>query len=197
MAEITSTQVKELREKTNAGMMECKNALVEAKGDMPKAEKILREKGLAAASKKEGRDAKQWLVASYIHMGGKVGVLLQLNCETDFVARTDQFQTLAKNLAMHIAASSPIYVKPDDVPTEILSQEQDIIANQLRNEGKPEAIIQKIMEGKLNKYYEDVCLLKQPFVMDTDKKVEDVIKGAIAEIKENIEVGRFSRFQIG
>jgi len=196
MAAVTAELVKELREKTGAGMMECKKALSETGGDMERALDVLKKKGLAKAASKAGRTASQGLIASYIHMD-KLGVLVEVNCETDFVARTDDFRTLAKDLAMHIAAASPLFVSPGDVPGETLEREREIFRAQV--EGKPPAVSEKIVEGKLNKYYEETCLLEQIFVKDPEgkKKVKDVVTDAIAKLGENIVIKRFVRFQLG
>ena len=197
MAEISAGAVKELREKTGAGMMDCKKALAEAGGDAAKAEELLRKKGLSAAAKKASRAATEGAVASYIHMGGKIGVLIEVNCETDFVARTDGFQALVKDLAMHVAAAAPLYVKRDEVPPEVVSKELEIAKAQMREQKKPEAILEKIAAGKVEKYYEQTCLLDQPFVKDDKKKVSEVITDAVAKIGENIQVRRFARFVLG
>jgi elongation factor Ts len=197
MAEISAGAVKELREKTGAGMMDCKKALAEAGGDAAKAEELLRKKGLSAAAKKASRAATEGAVASYIHMGGKIGVLIEVNCETDFVARTDGFQALVKDLAMHVAAAAPLYVKRDEVPPEVVSKELEIAKAQMREQKKPEAILEKIAQGKVEKYYEQTCLLDQPFVKDDKKKVSEVITDAVAKIGENIQVRRFARFVLG
>ena len=197
MAEISAQLVKELREKTGAGMMDCKKALTEAEGDFEKAEELLRKKGLAAAAKKAARAATEGAVASYIHMGGKIGVLVEVNCETDFVARTDGFQALVKDLAMHIAAAAPLYVKRDEVPADVIAKEIEIAKAQMRDQKKPEAILEKIALGKVEKYYEQFCLLDQPFVKEDKKKVSEIITGAVAKIGENIQVRRFARFVLG
>jgi len=197
MAEISANAVKELREKTGAGMMDCKKALAEAGGDAAKAEELLRKKGLSAAAKKAGRVASEGAVASYIHMGGKIGVLVEVNCETDFVARTDGFQALVKDIAMHIAAANPLYVRREDVPPEVVEKELDIARAQAREQKKPEPIIEKIAQGKVDKYYKDVVLLEQAFVKDDKKTMKDVITDAVAKIGENIQVRRFARFVLG
>ena len=197
MAEISANAVKELREKTGAGMMDCKKALAEAGGDAAKAEELLRKKGLSAAAKKSGRVASEGAVASYIHMGGKIGVLVEVNCETDFVARTDGFQALVKDIAMHIAAANPLYVKREDVPPEVVEKELDIARAQAREQKKPEPIIEKIAQGKVDKYYKDVVLLEQAFVKEDKKTMKDVITDAVAKIGENIQVRRFARFVLG
>jgi elongation factor Ts len=197
MAEISAQLVKELREKTGAGMMDCKKVLAEAGGDFAKAEELLRKKGLAAAAKKSARAATEGAVASYIHMGGKIGVLVEVNCETDFVARTDGFQALVKDIAMQIAAASPLWVRREEVPVEIVAKELEIAKAQMRDQKKPEAILEKIATGKLEKFYETTCLLEQLFVKDDKKKIQDVITEAVAKIGENIQVRRFARFVLG
>ncbi len=197
MAEITSEMIKELREKTQAGMLDCKKALIACGGDMEKAVDYLRKKGLAAANKREGRVAKEGIVASYIHNNSKLGVLLELNCETDFVARNQDFQDLAKDLCMQVAAANPQYVSPDDVPAEVLEREKEIYREQLKESGKPANVIEKIVEGKLAKFYSEVCLLEQEFIKDNKVLIKDLIKNKIATYGENITVGRFIRFQIG
>ncbi|HCY37553.1 MAG: elongation factor Ts [Candidatus Margulisiibacteriota bacterium] len=193
---ITSSDVKELRDKTGAGMMDCKQALSEANGDMEKAGEILRTKGLAAASKRSGREVKNGVIESYIHMNGSIGVLVQLNCETDFVARNDNFRALAKDIAMHVAAANPLYLSIDDVPPEVVEKEKEILRTQVITEGKPEAMADKIVEGKIKKYFSDVCLLEQPFVKDQDKTVSELIKQSIGIIGENITLSRFARFSM-
>ncbi len=197
MAEVSASMVKELREKTGAGMMDCKKALAEAGGDAAKAEEVLRKKGLSAAAKKTGRAATEGAVASYIHMGGKIGVLVEVNCETDFVARTEGFQALVKDLAMHIAAAAPDFVRREEVPAEVTARELEIGRAQAREQKKPEAIIEKIATGKLDKYFEERVLLEQKFVKDDKKKVGDVVTEAVAKIGENIQVRRFARFVLG
>ncbi|HYQ80895.1 MAG TPA: translation elongation factor Ts [Anaeromyxobacteraceae bacterium] len=197
MAEITAKMVQELREKTGAGMMDCKKALTECGGDLGKAEETLRKKGLAAAQKKAGRVAAEGAVGSYVHLGGKIGVLVEVNCETDFVARTEAFQGLVKDLAMHVAAMAPLYVRREEVPPEVVQKELEIAKGQAREQKKPEAIIEKIAAGKVEKFYEQTCLLEQPFVKDDKKKVQDVMNEAVAKIGENIQVRRFARFVCG
>ncbi len=197
MAEVNAGQVKELREKTGAGMMDCKKALTEAGGDLVKAEEILRKKGLSAAAKKSARAATEGAVASYIHMGGKIGVLVEVNCETDFVARTDGFQALVKDVAMQIAASAPQWVRREEVPAEVIAKELEIAKAQMRDQKKPEAILEKIAQGKLEKFYEQTCLLDQPFVKEDKKKVHEIVTEAVAKIGENIQVRRFVRFALG
>lgn len=197
MANITATQVKELREKTGLSMGECKKALVETDGNLDEAVKLLRKKGLDAASKKAGRATAEGLVGSYIHSNGKIGVLLEVNCETDFVARNEQFHELIKDIAMHIAASEPKFVSKDDVTDEILAQEKEIYLDQIKAQGKPDHIAEKIVEGKLGKYYEENCLLEQPFVKNSDMTVGQLVSSKIAEIGENIQVARFVRYKVG
>jgi elongation factor Ts len=197
VAEISAKVVAELREKTGAGMMDCKKALTEAGGDLAKAEDVLRKKGLSAAAKKTGRAATEGAVSSYIHMGGKIGVLLEVNCETDFVARTEGFQTLVKDLAMHVAAAAPQYVRREEVPAEVVAKEMEIAKEQMRAQKKPEAMLEKIAAGKLEKFYSEVCFLEQPFVKDDKKKIQDVVTEAVAKIGENIQVRRFARFVLG
>ncbi|HEY6106835.1 MAG TPA: translation elongation factor Ts [Anaeromyxobacteraceae bacterium] len=195
--EITAKMVQELREKTGAGMMDCKKALAECGGDPAKAEEILRKKGLAAAQKRAGRIASEGAVGSYVHLGGKIGVLVEVNCETDFVARNQAFQALVKDLAMHVAAMAPLYVRREEVPAELLRKELEIALGQAREQKKPEAIIEKIATGKLEKFYEQSCLMEQPFVRDDKKKVQDVLNEAVAKLGENIQVRRFARFVCG
>ncbi len=197
MAEVSANMVKELREKTGAGMMDCKKALAEAGGDPAKAEEVLRKKGLAAAAKKSSRAATEGQVASYIHMGGKIGVLVEVNCETDFVARTDGFQALVKDIAMQIAAASPQWVRREEVPAEVIAKELEIAKAQMRDQKKPEAILEKIAQGKLEKFYEQFCLLDQPFVKEDKKKISEVLTDAVAKIGENIQIRRFARFVLG
>jgi len=189
--------VKTLRVKTNAGMMECKEALKAADGDFEKAIDYLRKKGMSAATKRSSKAAKDGTIAQYIHMGGKIGVLVELNCETDFVAKTEAFQTLARDLAMHVAASNPLYVRPEEIPAEALEREKEIYRSQLVAEKKPEKIWDKIIEGKLRKYYEEVCLLQQKFIKNPDITVETLVNEMIAKTGENITVRRFARFQLG
>ncbi|MDD5713173.1 MAG: translation elongation factor Ts [Smithellaceae bacterium] len=195
--EITSSMVKQLRDKTGAGMMDCKEALVAAAGDFDNAIDYLRKKGMSAATKRSSKAAKDGTIASYIHMGGKIGVMVELNCETDFVAKTDDFQALAKDLAMHVAASNPLYVTAEEIPVEVLEREKEIYKSQAAAEKKPEKIWDKIIEGKLRKYYEEVCLVNQPFIKDPDITVETLVKNLIAKTGENIIVRRFARFQLG
>lgn len=195
--EISSSMVKELRTKTGAGMMDCKEALTAVEGDFEKAIDFLRKKGLSAATKRSSKAAKDGTVASYIHMGGRIGVMVEVNCETDFVAKTDDFQTMAKDLAMHIAATNPLYVRCDEIPEDVLNREKEIYRSQLREEGKPEKIWDKIIEGKLKKYYEDVCLIDQKFVKNQDITINTLVSNMIAKTGENIIVRRFARFQLG
>lgn len=194
---ITSEMVKELRTKTGAGMMDCKEALNSSNGDFDKAIDYLRKKGMSAATKRSSKAAKDGTIASYIHMGGKIGVMVELNCETDFVAKTEEFQTIARDLAMHVAASNPTYVGPSDVPADVLEREKEIYRSQALAEKKPEKIWDKIIEGKLNKYYEEVCLVKQKFIKNTDVTIETMINNLIAKTGENIIIRRFARFQLG
>jgi elongation factor Ts len=195
--EIPAQSVKELREKTGAGMMDCKKALMEANGDMEQAIVNLRKKGLASAQKKAGRVAAEGMIGHYIHMGGKIGVLVEVNCETDFAGRSDDFQAIVKDLAMHIAAANPRYVRREDVPAEELEKEKEIYKDQARASGKPENIIDKIAEGKLGAYYQIVCLYDQMFVKDPNLTVEQLINALIGKIGENIRVRRFVRYQTG
>jgi elongation factor Ts len=197
MAEISAEMVRKLREETGAGMMECKSALVEAQGDTEKARDVLRKKGLASAAKKAGRTANEGMVGTYIHPGAKVGVLVEVNCETDFVAKTPQFQNLVKDVAMHIAATSPLYVGKEQVPAEVLDKEKEIYKAQAAAAGKPANVQEKIAEGKVSQYYKDFCLLEQPFVKDDKKTVGQLVQEQIAVLKENIVVRRFSRFKVG
>lgn len=201
MAEITAAAVKQLREKTGAGMMECKNALIEAEGSEEQAIDILRKRGLASAKKREGRIAAEGIVGSYIHMGGKVGVLVELNCETDFVARGEEFQQLVKDIAMHIAAAEPRYVSREDVPANVLDHEREIAAAQARNDpknaNKPDQVIEKIVEGRLNKFYEEAVLVDQPFVKDPAKTVGELVTEKVAKTGERIAVRRFTRYKMG
>jgi len=197
MADITAALVKELREKTGAGMMDCKNALVEAQGDMDKAGDLLRKKGIARASKKASRAVNEGRIEAYIHPGSKIGVLVEINCETDFVAKTDEFKTFSRNVAMQIAASSPLYVKRDGVDQETIDREMDIYREQAKSQGKPENIIEKIATGKLDKFYSEICLMEQPFVKDADITIENLVTETITKLGENISIRRFSRFKIG
>lgn len=194
---VTAQMVKELRQKTGVGMMDCKNALVEKDGDLEAAIQYLREKGMADAAKRAGRAATEGLVGSYVHTGGKIGVLVEVNCETDFVARTDQFKELARNLAMQICSESPVCVRREDVPPELLEKERQIYETQARQTGKPEKIIEKIVAGKLESFYARVCLLEQEFIRDRDVTIQEYVTSKITELGENIVVKRFVRFQLG
>ncbi len=201
MADISMNLVKELREKTGAGMVDCKKALVETDGDIEQAVEVLRKKGMATASKKAGRVTAEGAVGSYIHMGGKVGVLVEINCESDFVARGEEFQQLVKDVAMHIAAVDPQYVKREEVPEEAVNKEREILMEQLKNDEnnskKPEDVLNKIIEGRLNKFYEETVLTEQPFVKDPSKTIGDLVTEKIAAIKENISIRRFTRYKLG
>ena len=194
---ISASDVKELREQTGVGLMDCKNALREAEGIIDKALEILRVKGLAMAEKKSGRDASEGIIGSYIHMGGKLGVLVEVNCETDFVAKTDEFQGFVRDIAMHIAASNPAYLKREDVPSEVVDKEKEIYASQVTN--KPPQIVDKIVQGKLDKFYADNCLLEQVYVKDPEgkKSIQEVVVDIVAKIRENVVIKRFVRFQLG
>ncbi|AAR35296.1 translation elongation factor Ts [Geobacter sulfurreducens] len=194
---ITAAQVNELRKITGAGLMDCKKALTETNGDLEQAVDYLRKKGLAAASKKAGRAATEGAVGSYIHAGGKIGVLVEVNCETDFVARNDNFQAFVKDIAMHIAAASPQYVRREEVPAELLEREKEIYRAKARETGKPENIIEKIIEGQINKFYAEICLMEQNFVKDPDKTVQQFLNETISSIGENMSVRRFARFVLG
>ena len=197
MAEINAALVKQLRDATGAGMMECKAALVEAKGSIDEATTILRKRGLAQATKKAGRSTNEGIIGSYIHMGGKIGVLVEVNCESDFVARTEDFQNLAREIAMHIAAANPQFVRREDVPADVLERERGIYRGQMEGQNKPAAVIDKIIEGKLNSFYEQVCLLDQPSIRDPKLTIGQIIQAAIAKMGENIAVPRFVRFKLG
>ena len=194
---ISAKLVMELRSKTNAGMMDCKEALAAENGDFEKAIDFLRKKGMSAATKRSSKAAKDGTVASYIHMGGRIGVMVELNCETDFVAKTDDFQALAKDIAMHIAAANPTYLKPEDIPEDVMERERGIYRDQALASGKPEKVVDKIIEGKIGKFYEEVCLLNQKFVKDMDITVQTLVNNMIANTGENIVVRRFARFQLG
>lgn len=196
-ATIPATLVRELRERTGVGFMECKTALAESDGDLGRATTLLREKGLASASKKMGRTASDGLVISYIHGGGKIGVLLELNCETDFVARTDEFVSLARDVAMQVAATNPLYIRREEVPAELLEKERGIFLAQVKSSGKPEKILEQIVQGRLEKFFSEVCLQEQPFIKAPEVKVEDRIKEVIAKVGENVVIRRFSRYQLG
>jgi len=197
VAAITADLVKQLRAQTGAGMMECKAALTEAGGNMEEAITLLRKRGLAQAAKKTGRSTDQGLVGHYIHMGGKIGVLVEVNCESDFVARTDDFQAMVKEIAMHIAAAAPQYVRREDVPADVIAREKDVYAGQMASSGKPANVIEKIVEGKLNSFYEQVCLLDQPSIRDPKVTIGQMVTAAIAKLGENISVARFARFKVG
>jgi len=197
MTAISATLVKQLREKTGAGMMDCKQALVECDAEMDKAIDFLRKKGLATAQKRAGRTMTEGIVQSYIHMGGKLGVLVEVNCETDFVAKNEDFINFTKNIAMHIAASNPLGIRPEDVSEEIVKREKEIYQAQALEMGKPENVVPKIVEGKMSKFFKDNCLLNQPYVRDPDLSVEDLLNELIAKIGENISIRRFVRFQTG
>jgi elongation factor Ts len=197
MAAITAALVNELRQRTGAGMMECKKALVEANGDIAEGEVILRKRGIAAAGKKAGRATKQGLIGSYIHAGGQLGVMVEVNCESDFVARTDDFKELVHDVAMHIAAADPKYLRREDVPADVLDKEREIARDRARNEGKPDKVLERIVEGRIAKYYEEVCLLDQPFVKEATVTIEQLVKAKIAKLGENMSIARFVRFKVG
>ncbi len=194
---ITASMVKELRDKTNAGMMDCKEALAASEGNFEKAVEYLRKKGLSAATKRSSRATKDGMIESYIHMAGKIGVLVEVNCETDFVAKTDNFKNMVKDIAMQIAAANPTYLKPEEIPEKVMERERVIYRDQALAEGKPEKIIDKIIDGKIKKFYEEVCLLNQKFVKDMDITVQTLVNNMIANTGENISVKRFARFQLG
>ncbi|HOB19499.1 MAG TPA: translation elongation factor Ts [Candidatus Atribacteria bacterium] len=194
---ISANTVKELRTITGAGFMDCKKALEEANGDMERAIELLREKGLAAAAKKAGRIAAEGIVESYIHLGGKIGVLVEVNCETDFVAKTPEFRAFVRDIAMHIAASKPLYMSREEVPEEVIAKEKEILRVQALNEGKPEKIVDRMVEGRIEKYFQEFCLLEQPFVKDPDKTIKDLVNEKIATIGENINIRRFVRYEMG
>jgi elongation factor Ts len=195
MSDVSPTLVKQLREKTNAGMMDCKKALVEAGGDLEKAEDILRKKGIASASKKASRSVKEGVIASYIHLQGKVGVLVEVNCETDFVAKNDIFREFVKDLTLHIAAAHPVYVLRDEVPAAAIAREREIYGEQVK--GKPANVVEKIVDGKLEKFYGSVCLLDQAFIKNPDQTIKDLVSSKIAELGENIVIRRFARYAVG
>jgi len=197
MSSISAAQVKELRDQTGAGFMDCKKALTESNGDLETAVEYLRKKGLSAAANKSGRIASEGLVSSYIHAGGKIGVLLEVNCETDFVARNPDFQELSKDISMHIAAARPLYLNREDLPQDILERERRINREQALESGKPEKVVDKIVEGRLEKFFGDVCLMEQAFVKDTDITIADLIAQSIAKIGENIQIRRFTRYELG
>ncbi|MFC2075400.1 translation elongation factor Ts [Bdellovibrionota bacterium] len=194
---ISTDKIRDLREKTGAGMMDCKKALVETKGDIEKAIEFLRKAGLSAASKRSGKIASEGLVHSYIHGNGKIGVLLEVNCETDFVARTDDFKQFTNDLGLQIAASNPHYVSKEEVPGDVLEKEKEILRERALKSGKPEKIVDKIVDGQLNKFYEEVCLLNQPFVKDPNQTIEELLKSLIAKLGENVKIRRFVRYQRG
>jgi elongation factor Ts len=197
MAEITAQMVKELRTATNAGVNDCKNALVQADGDFDKAVEILRKKGLASAAKKASRDTREGIIGHYIHFGGKAAGLVELNCETDFVARTERFQELSRELAMHVVAARPQWLNREEVPAEAIEREKAIYREQTAAMGKPPQVVEKILEGKLDKWFSDVCLLEQPFIKDPDKTIQNLLTEAVASLGENIRVSRFARLEIG
>jgi elongation factor Ts len=194
---ITSQMVKELRDKTNAGMMDCKKALTDTGGDMEKAVDLLRQKGLAVAAKRAGRETKEGVVEAYIHAGGKLGVMVEVGCETDFVAKTDDFKAFAKNVAMHIAAANPVAVNRAEVPPEVLQREKDIYVNQALESGKPQQIVEKIVVGKVEKYLADICLMEQKYVKNDELTIQDLLNELVAKMGENISIKKFARFQIG
>ena len=195
--QVSAAAVKELREKTGAGMMDCKKALAECRGDLDKAVDYLRQKGLAAAAKKASRTATDGAVGAYVHPGGKIGVLVELNCETDFVARTAEFQNLLKDIAMQIAAANPRYIRSEEVPSGELQKEREIYRRQALETGKPEKVIEKIVDGKIDRFYSEVCLLEQAFIKQPERKVADILTEAVARLGENIQIKRFSRYQLG
>lgn len=193
---VSASDVKTLRERSGAGMMDCKKALQEANGDMEKASELLREKGLAAAVKKAGRIAAEGIVGSYIHMGGKIGVLVEVNCETDFVAKTDAFQAFVKDVAMHIAAANPMYVSEEEIDPAVLEKEKEILTAQALNEGKPANVVEKMVEGRIKKFKKEICLLDQPFVKDPDRTVQELVNDQVATIGEKISIRRFTRYEM-
>lgn len=195
--DVSAAAVKELRETTGAGMMDCKRALVEADGNIEKAVELLREKGLASAAKKSGRIAAEGIVESYIHTGGRIGVLIEVNCETDFVAATPGFKAFVRDLAMQVAAAKPTYVRREEVPESVVAKEREILRAQALAEGKPEKIVDKMVDGRVEKYYKEYCLLEQPFVKDPDKQVQEVVKEQISKVGENINIRRFTRYEMG
>ncbi|UMZ73394.1 translation elongation factor Ts [Natranaerofaba carboxydovora] len=194
---ISASKVKELREKTGVGMMDCKKALQDSNGDLDAAMKYLREKGLADAEKKAGRTAKEGRIESYIHLGGKIGVIVEVNCETDFVAKNDEFKEFCHDIAMHIAASNPTYISSDEIPEDVEKEEKEFLKDQAKKEGKPDHVVEKMVEGRYKKRLEELCLLEQPFVKDPDNTVEELLKEKIAKIGEKIVINRFIRFEIG
>ena len=195
--EISAQLVKQLRDRTGAGMMECKRALVEAKGDLTEGEVVLRKQGIASAAKKATRTTKQGVIGSYIHAGAQIGVMIEVNCESDFVARTDDFQELVKDLAMQVAATDPQFIRREEVTQAVLDKEKDIARARAIADGKPEKILDKIVDGRMSKYYEEVCLLEQPFIKENTTTIAELIKAKIAKLGENISVGRFARFKVG
>jgi elongation factor Ts len=197
MAEVTAQMVKELRTATGAGVNDCKKALEQSEGNFDQAVEVLRKKGLASAAKKASRDTREGIIGNYVHFGGKAAALVELNCETDFVARTDQFQQLARDLAMHVVAARPQWLSREEVPADAVEKEKAIYAEQMVNSGKPAQVIEKIVEGKLDKWFSDVCFLEQPFVKDPDRKIQDLITDTVASLGENIRVSRFARLEIG
>ncbi len=197
MADISAALVKELREKTGTAMMECKKALVECKGDIEAAAKYLREKGIADASKRSGRATSEGAVYSYIHPGNKIGVLVEINCETDFVARNEQFLEFAKDIAMHIAASNPLYISREEVPKSAVEAEREILVNQAKDSGKPEQVVEQMVKGRLEKFYGQICLLEQPFIKEMNQTVEEYMKEVISKTGENMQIRRFTRYQLG
>lgn len=194
---VTAQEVKELRERTGVGMMDCKRALVEANGDMDEAIKILREQGLAAAAKKAGRIAAEGIVEAYIHLNGKIGVMVEVNCETDFVAKTPDFKAFVHSIAMHIAAAKPLYVNKEEVPQAEIEAEKEIIRAQALNEGKPEKIVDKIVEGRISKYYKEVCLMEQQYILDTDTTIAQMVNDQVVKVGEKISIRRFVRYEMG
>ena len=194
---ITASLVNELRQKTGAGMMDCKKALEESSGDMEKAVEVLRKRGLSAAAKKAGRIATEGTISSYIHAGGKIGVLVEINCETDFVANNEIFQTFVKDICLHIAANKPQYIVPEEVPADVLTKEKEIARDQALQSGKPAAVAEKIVEGKISKFYDEVCLINQAFLKDPDKKVGTLLQEMVAKIGENVKIRRFARWELG
>jgi len=197
MPEINATMVKQLREKSGAGMMDCKKALIESRGDIDKAVEYLRKKGIATAQKRAGRSLSEGTIQTYIHMGGKLGAMVEVGCETDFVAKNEDFVAFAKNIAMHIAATNPVGIAPENISQETIDKELDIYKSQALEMGKPEKIVDKIAEGKLNKFFKDNCLMQQPFVKDPEKSIADLLNEMIAKIGENLSIKRFARFQVG
>jgi elongation factor Ts len=197
MAEITAQMVKELRTATSAGVNDCKNALVDSNGDFEKAVELLRKKGLASAAKKASRDTREGIIGNYVHFGSKAASLVELNCETDFVARTEQFQQLARDIAMHVVAARPQWLRREDVPADVIGREKEIYREQMASSGKPPQVVDKIVEGKLDKWYTEVCLLEQPFVKDPDQTIQNLLTDAVASLGENIRISRFARLEVG